>query len=395
MRRKMIIVLGTAVLVGTVAAGCGKSGAVETTAAAEETTAAAAETITIDTGEESADADSVWAALSGWNFVYSSGAGAWETDLTIASDGSFTGSYHDSDMGDSGKDYPNGTVYLSDFSGQFGALEKVDDYTYKTTIEKLKTEQPEGREELADDMKYVYTAPAGLTDAADIYLYLPGAPVSSLPEAYKEWVTFQLDDATELSFYGLFNERGEAGFYSWDSSDIEEGAITADDWSPELDAAADDTDAASDNADDLYTDSEKSTAKTDSTSAKGDSTAASSEDDGVVKGLVETLNQASSLEDRLEKGNLTQSEMNELSQELYTLWDTQLNTTWKQIKDKLDADAMEKLRVEERAWIKERDQKIKEAGEEYAGGSVQTMVMNMKGAELTKDRCYELFEYLR
>ena len=115
----------------------------------------------------------------------------------------------------------------------------------------------------------------------------------------------------------------------------------------------------------------------------------------MVKGLVETLNQASSLEDRLEKENLTQSEMNELSQELYTLWDTQLNTTWKQIKDKLDADAMEKLRVEERAWIKERDQKIKEAGEEYASGSVQTMVMNMKGAELTKDRCYELFEYLR
>ena len=48
---------------------------------------------------------------------FSSGAGAWGTGLTLAADGSFSGEYHDSDMGDSGDDYPDGTVYLCNFPG--------------------------------------------------------------------------------------------------------------------------------------------------------------------------------------------------------------------------------------------------------------------------------------
>ena len=43
--------------------------------------------------------------LSNVQFWFSSGAGAWGTDLNIAEDGTFEGVYSDSDMGDTGEAY--------------------------------------------------------------------------------------------------------------------------------------------------------------------------------------------------------------------------------------------------------------------------------------------------
>ena len=62
-------------------------------------------------------------------FYFSSGAGAWFTELRIRSDGSFEGLYQDADMGVTGDGYPNGTLYYCEFSGRFDQLEKVDDLT--------------------------------------------------------------------------------------------------------------------------------------------------------------------------------------------------------------------------------------------------------------------------
>lgn len=56
------------------------------------------------------------------DFVFSSGAGGWQTSLTLNRDGSFTGTYSDSEMGDQRDDYPHGTVYICEFSGQFSNL---------------------------------------------------------------------------------------------------------------------------------------------------------------------------------------------------------------------------------------------------------------------------------
>ena len=64
-------------------------------------------------------AESIFGALNGKEFGFASGAGGWSSELTFANDGIFMGSYHDSDMGDTGDGYPNGTIYVSDFSGRF------------------------------------------------------------------------------------------------------------------------------------------------------------------------------------------------------------------------------------------------------------------------------------
>lgn len=50
---------------------------------------------------------------------FSSGVGGWGTSLTLERDGTFSGQFHDSDMGAIGEDYPNGTVYLCHFPDGF------------------------------------------------------------------------------------------------------------------------------------------------------------------------------------------------------------------------------------------------------------------------------------
>lgn len=62
--------------------------------------------------------------------TFSSGAGAWATSITLNRDGSFEGSYHDSDMGFIGEGYPHGTVYICKFSGAFDNIQQIDDNTY-------------------------------------------------------------------------------------------------------------------------------------------------------------------------------------------------------------------------------------------------------------------------
>lgn len=390
MRKKKIIILGMAVLLGTASLDACHTADKQTQEETQETqessesqTAGEIHIVTDNSTEaseteaknedpsetsEASDTDlsaKLFKELSSWNFEFSSGAGAWSTELKIEADGSFSGSYHDSDMGTTGDGYPDGTVYLCEFTGKFASIQKVNDYTYKTKLEKLETKEKDGKEELADGMKFIYSTPYGLADAQDIYIYVKGAPVDKLPQEYQDWVMFPLDGAKTLPFYGLYNEKEQLGFYSWDASDLDdtESGITAD-ISPET--VADDS-------------------STDSTKAGTDT----------MDGLMDTLNKTAKLEERLQKENLTQEEMNELSDELYKAWDAQLNTTWKQMKRTLDAETMEKITKEQREWLKERDIMIKEAGKGYEGGSIQSMLMSTEGAELTRERVYDLFEYLR
>ena len=111
--------------------------------------------------------------------------------------------------------------------------------------------------------------------------------------------------------------------------------------------------------------------------------------------LVKAEEEASALQKKLtEDSTLKQSEMNELSYEIYCVWDDLLNELWAILKDTLDENTMNTLLEEQRAWITMKEAKVKEAGEAFAGGSMAPLVTNQKGAELTKIRVYELAMYL-
>ena len=147
------------------------------------------------------------------SFLFTSGAGAWSTELTIAPDGTFTGVFHDTNMGAIGDENPNGEVYICAFSGAFTDFRRVSNTVYTMRLERLETKDTPDEYYIEDGIKYIYAEPYGLNDADLFYLYLPGTPREELPEGFLRWV--QLDEADEAmpeDLFGLYNEGGEQGF---------------------------------------------------------------------------------------------------------------------------------------------------------------------------------------
>jgi len=148
-------------------------------------------------------------------FVFASGIGAWSTVININPDGSFTGYYHDSDMGDTGPGYPNGTRYECNFAGKFTDVKKIDNYEYSMRVKYLITEEGPLKETIEDGIRIITSTPYGFDDADGFRLYLPGKEIRNLPEGFLIW-TFPERDKPVLSCYGLYNVNGEQGFVSYD-----------------------------------------------------------------------------------------------------------------------------------------------------------------------------------
>lgn len=281
-----------------------------------------------------------FAEVANLEFWFSSGAGAWRTVLYIHEDGTFEGSYLDSDMGDLDEvAYPNGTRYYNTFTGRFTEPERVNDYAWRMQVAELNHTFPFG-EELMDGFRWVYSEAYGIYGAEDVYLYLPGAPLAELPEAYRSWVGYYdltQTEETELPFWGLYNEAQQDGFSSYPLPDPAE-----------------------------YLQAE----------------------------LAATEQLAAEAEDALQAAQ-TQTDMNLAAAELYRIWDDMLNTAWMYLKDGLDRDTMQQLIAEQVAWIQQKEAAAAAAGAAYEGGSMQGMAVNLEAAELTKQRVYVLAEYLQ
>lgn len=274
--------------------------------------------------------------LKGSRFVFSSGAGAWQTELTVAEDGSFQGSFQDVNMGDTGDNYPDGTVYICDFQGQFTEPQKRNDYTYQVQVQTIGYEREAGDEEIVDGVRYCYSDVYGLSEGETILIYKKGAPVSELPEGFKGWVKNSLSGEPEeqLSFYGLYNEQEEFGFAGYNSIE----------W--------------------------------------------------IKQQIKDTKTSTDALETYIQKEAMTQTDFNISAAEVYKQWDNTLNLLWSVLKETLDQETMEALTIEEREWIEKKERAIREAGAKYEGGTLQPMEEALKGAELTKARVYELLEIL-
>ena len=273
--------------------------------------------------------------LKNLEFSFSSGAGGWATVMTIKADGSFSGQFFDGDLGVTGDGYPNGTMFLCNFTGQFTQPVKINEYTYSMQIRELNYAEEVGKEEIKDGMLYSYTDIYGLEEAEDILIYLPGAPLAELPEEFRSWIGYydlSRTTDTELPFYALNNEALQYGFSSYNIVDDLKANLTfTEEW-------------------------------------------------------------AASIEDSIKNDLLTQTELNEKTQELYVLWDSTLNRVWSVLKQTQDEETMSLLTVEEREWIALKEQTVAEAGADFEGGTMQAMIMNQKAAEMTKARVYELME---
>ncbi|MGO5435013.1 hypothetical protein [Enterococcus cecorum] len=135
--------------------------------------------------------------LVGKNFVFSSGSGGWGSSLSIGPNGTFSGDYHDSDMGSTGPGYPGGTISESKVSGQFTRPHQVSPTLYEVDIENLQYEKPVGSSEIKENRKYEYSEAYGISKNHRMAIYLPGTPISSMPEELR------------LYSYGLISEDSQ------------------------------------------------------------------------------------------------------------------------------------------------------------------------------------------
>lgn len=147
-------------------------------------------------------------------FLYTSGAGAWMTVVKLEKDGLFTGGYHDTNAGETGEEYPNGTTYICNFSGKLDDFEKVDEYTYTTSLLKITTEQNSGEVYYENGVRYITTEPYGFTNADVLYLYLPGTPCAYMPQDCLDWLWYHnLSDTLPSNMYVLYNVNGGEVFF--------------------------------------------------------------------------------------------------------------------------------------------------------------------------------------
>lgn len=156
--------------------------------------------------------------------TFSSGAGAWQTVITLHGDGSFQGEYEDADTD---------TRYVCQFHGRFGDMAQLSDNSWYLVLKELvlDTKYPVGQEWDEGGIHYISSSPYGfdtpeggaLEPGAEFIFYYPGAtghaPGTELYGAYEFWSwwpdrhIFQSSSDT-LGCYGLHNLATGYGFFS-------------------------------------------------------------------------------------------------------------------------------------------------------------------------------------
>lgn len=143
-------------------------------------------------------------------FVFTSGAGGWQTILTVDENGNFSGDYRQGN---------NQGIYRCLFEGTFSGVEKISDFEYKMKATNLRVIGPEEGTlspsgEIINPTDRMY----GMDDADEIRIYLPGRKTADLPEGFLSWMyspnklSYE-NTEPELPFYGLYNVKGSQGFY--------------------------------------------------------------------------------------------------------------------------------------------------------------------------------------
>lgn len=162
--------------------------------------------------EEQMESEETLPLEESMDFIFASGAGAWGTLLTLHTDGTFTGNFGDTDMSEDGDGY-KAIHYFCNFSGKFGNIRKLNEYSYSMTLEELQPEEAE--EHIEDEILYEPSDPYGLTGGKSFVLYTPDVPVSELDEEFKSWCYIEEGQET-LSHYGIWNQETGDGFFTYE-----------------------------------------------------------------------------------------------------------------------------------------------------------------------------------
>ena len=235
MTRKIVSCALCVCLAAAMLAGCGKKPA-ETTAPAESTyplsTAAPETTAPEATVPETTVPETTAPATTApretnpvlfshpdfpLQMTYASGAGGWRTELTLNADGTFSGSYTDSELGETGVDYPNGTLYYCNFSGCFDVISENDDHTYALELSVFSADAKAGESEIRDGIRYLSADAPGLSGLSFV-LGAPEASASMLGEfPVFSWPGNLQNPVPEtLSCWALYNVSEDCAFFTYE-----------------------------------------------------------------------------------------------------------------------------------------------------------------------------------
>ena len=286
--------------------------------------------------------------LSNRVFNFSSGVGGWGTALYIGSDGRFFGVYHDSDMGVTGDNYPNGTLYYCPFEGKFTFPEYIPEgaTSVHLVMENLNFQgveiYGEGREsygeEIRDGVHLIFSSPYGIDGGKSFTLYFPEHLKANTTEEFRSWARWTGSESKgyseeQLGFFALCNDSNQQGFSSYTLSEIKSQVVKY-----------------------------------------------------LITTSIEAENKNSKLGESLE--NMTVS-----SEEVYKIWDNALNTLWAVLMNNLNTETKQALIVSEMKWIDWKDASAAKEAAKFEGGSLYPLYYYTALAERTRWRCYDLLDY--
>lgn len=254
--------------------------------------------------------------------------------LITNNDGTFSGRYTLFETDDLGDEHLDGIQYLNTFTGVFSAPVKKAEGIYSVIIEQLDLDEKVGNEINVAGVLYRNCEPYGLAQGDEILIYPPKTPIANLPKAYQTWglASFEFPE-NELSVYGFYHAKEDRGFFVQEknSFDLE----------------------------------------------------------------IESLDKKEEeLYKEMNRGRLTQGDMNATAAENYYNWDGELNKVWEELERKMNEGQMNLLRKEESQWISFRDAVVEKSGKQAEGGSMQPCLEYTTASELTKNRIKDLLMFL-
>ena len=172
-------------------------------------------------GSDDSDSDpesaAAWKDLAG-EYVFSSGAGGWDTKLTIASDGTFTGYYHDNDLGDIDGDHPKGSRSEAKFSGRFKSATRFDDGSYNLVCaaDQFTVDGTKGAQRIENGMQITTTDAYGMEPCGTFTAYPKGYDGSKVSKQVLGWAVgagYAQQSFDKLPTVILVNDNTQEPFY--------------------------------------------------------------------------------------------------------------------------------------------------------------------------------------
>lgn len=136
--------------------------------------------------------------------------GIWFTTITIEKDGTFKGSYRENSQEEFSEHYPNGKIFVCDFTGNFSEFKKIDNFTYALKLDTLYANLAPDESWIEDGILYETASPIGVENGYVFYLYLPGKPTKDFTDAELSW--FFGNVPANLTDYALTNSYDAIGY---------------------------------------------------------------------------------------------------------------------------------------------------------------------------------------